>query len=62
MLARHPRAIFVSGKLLFETDIILTRPLHNETAFAVQRRLQRGGIPTVVLPVRVTLNAQPLIA
>lgn len=62
VLARHPRAIFVSGNLLFETDSFFTRPLHNETAFAVQSRLQRGGIPMVVLPVRVTLGPQPRVA
>lgn len=62
VLSRHPRAIFVSGKLLFETDNLFTRPLHNETAFAVQSRLQRSGIPMVVLPVRVTLGSVPSIA
>jgi hypothetical protein len=29
--------------------------LHNETAFAIQRRLQWQGLPMVVLPVRVSV-------
>ncbi len=53
---QHPKTVFVSGKLLFDEDNVFTRPLHNETAFAVQRRLQRAGIPMVVLPVKVRLG------
>jgi len=29
--------------------------LHNETAFAIQRRLQWDGITTVILPIRVRI-------
>jgi hypothetical protein len=29
------------------------RLLHNETAFAIQRRLQFAGLQAVVLPIRV---------
>jgi len=30
--------------------------LHNETAFMVQKRLQRRGIPMIVVPVRIDLK------
>ena len=33
------------------------RVLHNETAFMVQKRLQRRGIPMIVVPVRIDLKA-----
>ena len=33
------------------------RFLHNETAFLIQRRLQRAAIPMVVLPVQIDLKA-----
>jgi amino acid transporter len=56
VLAAHPRAVFVGGKLLFEDDNVAIRFLHNEAAFAIQNRLQRAGIPMVVLPVRVSLT------
>jgi hypothetical protein len=49
----YPRAIFFAGKLIFEREGWYDRFLHNETAFAIQRRLQFAGIPMVVLPVRV---------
>ena len=49
----HPRAIFFAGKLIFERERWFDRFLHNETAIAIQRRLQFAGLPMVVLPVRV---------
>ena len=47
------RPIFFAGKLIFERERWWDRFLHNETAFAIQRRLQFAGLPMVVLPVRV---------
>jgi amino acid permease len=48
-----PRSIFYLGALVFEEDSLVHRILHNETAFAIQRRLQFTGLETVVLPIRV---------
>ncbi|MFA5141104.1 MAG: APC family permease [Elusimicrobiota bacterium] len=48
-----PRAIFFTGKLVFKEENLAQRFLHNETAFAIQRRLQFAGLQTVVLPIRV---------
>jgi amino acid transporter len=48
-----PRSIFYLGQLVFENDRFYYRLLHNETAFAIQRRLQFAGLQSVVLPIRV---------
>jgi hypothetical protein len=48
-----PRSIFYLGQLVFENDRFYYRVLHNETAFAIQRRLQFAGLQAVVLPIRV---------
>jgi len=48
-----PRSIFFLGQLVFENDKFYYRVLHNETAFAIQRRLQFAGLQAVVLPIRV---------
>jgi amino acid transporter len=48
-----PRSIFYLGQLVFENDRFYYRVLHNETAFAIQRRLQFAGLQSVVLPIRV---------
>lgn len=48
-----PRATFFAGKLVFQREKWYQRLLHNETAYAIQRRLQWEGHPTVVLPIRV---------
>lgn len=48
-----PRSIFYLGQLVFESDRFYYRLLHNETAFAIQRRLQFAGLQAIVLPIRV---------
>jgi hypothetical protein len=49
-----PRTIFFLGKLVFERDRFVYRFLHNETAHAIQRRLQFSGLQSVILPIRVS--------
>ena len=48
-----PRAIFFTGKLIFQRELWHHRLLHNETAQAIQRRLQFQGLQAIVLPIRV---------
>ncbi|MEP6994905.1 MAG: APC family permease [Acidobacteriota bacterium] len=55
-----PRSIFYLGQLVFENDRFYYRTLHNETAFAIQRRLQFAGLQAVVLPIRVPSPRKPL--
>ena len=58
----YPRSIFFLGALIFESDSLFHRILHNETALAIQRRLQFAGLEAVVLPVRVMRNHSVLAA
>ncbi len=51
-----PRTIFFAGKLIFKVERFYQRILHNETAYALQRRLQFAGMNAMVLPVRVTMS------
>jgi len=48
-----PRLIVFTGKLIFKEQRWYQPILHNETASAIQRRLQFNGVQVVVLPVRV---------
>ncbi|HEY4243905.1 MAG TPA: APC family permease [Kofleriaceae bacterium] len=50
---RFPRSVFFAGKLIFQEEKWYQRILHNETAAAVERRLQFAGLPMIVMPVRV---------
>jgi len=50
-----PRSTVFTGKLIFRQENPFQKILHNETAFAIQRRLQWAGITTVILPVRVDI-------
>jgi amino acid transporter len=51
--AEFPRAVVFAGKLVFQKERWFQRLLHNETANALQRRLQFDGLNAMVLPVRV---------
>ncbi len=52
-----PRAVVFAGKLVFQRERWFQRLLHNETAYALQRRLQFQGMSAMVLPVRVLAEA-----
>jgi hypothetical protein len=49
----YPQTVFFGGKLIFEDQKWYHRFLHNETALAIQYRLQFAGHPMMVLPIRV---------
>jgi hypothetical protein len=53
ILDRFPQAVFFGGQLVFPRESFLTRWLHNNTVFSLQRRFYNQGIPVVVLPIRV---------
>jgi L-asparagine transporter-like permease len=47
------RTTFFLGKITFAREAWYHRWLHNETAFAVQKRLELAGKPIVVMPARL---------
>jgi amino acid transporter len=49
------RMTVFTGKLIFHQVSLIHKLLHNERAFAIQRRLQWDGITTVILPIRVRI-------
>lgn len=51
--ARYPNSTVFSGQLVFPMPQFYHLLLHNQTSFAIQRRLQWEGIKTMILPVRV---------
>jgi amino acid transporter len=53
-----PRSTFFTGQLVFPHVQFFHRLLHNETAFAIQRRLQWNGMTTVILPIRVNIYSE----
>ena len=53
---KFPHSTIFSGQLTFRMEKFYHRLLHNETAFAIQRRLHWNGITTVILPIRVGLK------
>jgi amino acid transporter len=48
-----PHSTVFTGKLVFKHENPFQKILHNETAFAIQRRLQWDGIAAMILPIRV---------
>ncbi len=47
-----PNSTFFTGQIVFRHENPFQKILHNETAFAIQRRLQYSGITTVIMPLR----------
>lgn len=50
---RFPHAMFFAGKLVFQRDTFFSNILHNQTALAIQNRLQWLGYAMLILPIRV---------
>ena len=55
LIKKYPNSKIFAGQLLFKDETIITRLLHNYTAFAVERRLYHKGVPVFVMPIRVDL-------
>ncbi len=53
IIKKFPQSIFFAGQLIFADESFLTRLLHNNIVFAIQKRLYRQGIPFQVMPFRV---------
>lgn len=53
VVKEFPRATFFAGQLVFQQESWYQRLLHNQTAFALQRRLHFAGVTMVILPTRV---------
>lgn len=49
-----------SGQLSFRLEKIYHKMLHNEVAFAIQRRLQWNGVTNVILPIRLDTKKSAL--
>ncbi|HMN40061.1 MAG TPA: APC family permease [Phycisphaerales bacterium] len=52
--AEFSRPTFFAGQVIFGREAWYHRLLHNQTAYALQRRLQLAGLSTVILPARVS--------
>ncbi|MBI4667378.1 MAG: APC family permease [Nitrospinae bacterium] len=53
LAGEYPHSTIFAGKIIFEKERWYHRLLHNETAFAIQKRLQWAGKTVVVAPARV---------
>lgn len=54
VLQEFPRTVFFAGKVIFQRERWYQRILHNETALALQKRLQWDGHTMVIIPARIT--------
>ncbi|MFH0975125.1 MAG: APC family permease [Spirochaetota bacterium] len=48
-----PRSTVFTGKVAFRQEKFYHKLLHNETSYAIQRRLQWSGITNVIMPIRM---------
>jgi len=54
---KWPKKMFFTGQLVFEEETLWNRFLHNQTSFALQRKLLFNGLNVMVLPIRVRLES-----
>jgi len=54
--AKYPGAIFIGGQLIFGGNNTFSRLLHNYTIFAIQRKLYRHGMTTIVIPIPLEID------
>jgi len=54
-----PQTTFFIGKVIFKNEAWYHRVLHNETAFAIQKRLEWAGKHMVIVPARITNGERP---
>ncbi len=57
IIERFPQAVFFMGQLVFPEESWISRLFHNNTVFALQRKLYHLGIPFLILPIRVKMKA-----
>lgn len=50
---KYGHCVFFAGELVFEKPQWYHRILHNETAYAILRRIRFAGLPMVILPIRI---------
>jgi amino acid transporter len=50
---QYPRAVTFAGEVVFDEPRWFDGFLHNDTAYAIQRRLRFAGVTVVILPVRL---------
>jgi len=53
-----PRSVFFAGSLVFENESWFNPVLHNQTPFALQRKLYFYGLDMMILPIRVFLSPE----
>ncbi len=54
VIAEYPNSVCFAAKLIFASDSLWVRWLHNQTALTMQRRLHLRGQQMVILPMKVS--------
>jgi K+ transporter len=57
IVREYPRSTVFTGQLVFHRETFTDKILHNQTAYAIQRRLQWEGIPAIIMPIRVDIGS-----
>lgn len=50
---KYPRSIFFLGELIFEKSKWYHRILHNQTSYAIFRKIKYRGLPMVLIPAKI---------
>ena len=50
---RFPNCVFFGGQLVFAEDTFLSRLLHNQVVFSLQRQIYKYNIPFMIMPIAI---------
>ncbi len=50
---QFPNSVYFGGQIVFPSETFLSKLLHNQIVFSIQRRLYHKGFPFVILPIRI---------
>jgi hypothetical protein len=50
---KYPNSVFFGSQIVFKKETFMTRLLHNQVVFTVQKKLYQMGIPFLILPIRL---------
>ncbi|MCX6639470.1 MAG: APC family permease [bacterium] len=53
IMDKFPNSVFFGGQLVFPEETFVTKLLHNNIVFALQRKFYHIGIPFIILPIKV---------
>ncbi len=61
-IQKYPNCVFLGGQLVLPKETVLSRWLHNQTLYAIQRRLYEQQYPCLTMPIYFKLRDEKMMS